>query len=298
MSDTDKDGLSDFIERWYGSDPNEADSDRDGMNDGDEVDLGWDPTKSEPGAGRQPLADMDRRWEDLDRSYEEAREMLRDSDYDGLDNHTERKLGLDPFNRDTDGDKLDDGVEIQLGLDPKDNLADPAEATPHVPMRLDESFSAHVEPSTPMTPIEAEPLYETTAAEPYTADDSLADASVRSTTAGRHPRTGSSTCSGRRLSECGTALEAVAIAIHDRWPCSPADGHSPDRSGCPQSDSTISVSESRNRDCDARKPSACLMHPARAIRDSIKLALSAHVDAPRRPSPTAGPGAPRSVPAL
>jgi hypothetical protein len=171
------DGLSDFMERWYGSNPNEADSDRDGMNDGDEVDLGWDPTKSEPERVRDHRADMDRQWEDLDHSYEEARDMFRDSDYDGLDNHTERQQGLDPFNRDTDGDKLDDGLEIQLGLDPKDNLPDPPEPAPHVPMRLDESFSAPVEPSTPVT-IDAEPLYETAAGEPDTADDFVADTSV------------------------------------------------------------------------------------------------------------------------
>jgi hypothetical protein len=178
MSDTDKDGLSDFMELWHGSDPNEVDSDHDGMNDGDEVDLGWDPTKSEPERVRDRRADMDRQWEDLDRSYEDARDMFHDSDYDGLDNHTERKLGLDPFNRDTDGDKLDDGLEIELGLDPKDNLPDPPEPAPHVPMRLDESFSAAVEAVTPVTPIEAEPLYETAAAEPYTSDDFVADTSV------------------------------------------------------------------------------------------------------------------------
>src|SRR5688572_31185169 len=74
MSDTDKDGLSDFMERWHGSDPDDADTDRDGMNDGDEVDLGWDPTKSEPQRVRDRRADMDRKWEDLDRSYEEARD--------------------------------------------------------------------------------------------------------------------------------------------------------------------------------------------------------------------------------
>jgi hypothetical protein len=178
MSDTDKDGLSDFMERWFGSDPDAPDSDRDGMNDGDEVDLGWDPTKSEPERVRDHRAGMDRNWADLDRSYEEAREMFRDSDSDGLDNHTERKLGLDPFNRDTDADKLDDGLEFQLGLDPKDNLADPPEPAPYVPMRLDESFSAPVEPSTAATPVEAEPLYQSAAAESSSADDFLADASV------------------------------------------------------------------------------------------------------------------------
>ena len=182
MSDTDKDGLSDFMERWYGSDPNEADSDRDGMNDGDEVEVGWDPTKPEPERVRDHRAGMDGKWEDLDRSYEEARDMFRDSDDDGLDNHTERRLGLDPFNRDTDGDKLDDGMEIQLGLDANGKVADPPEPAPHVPMRLEESLSAPVEwstPLTPVTPIEAEPLYETAAVEPYTADASPADTSVQ-----------------------------------------------------------------------------------------------------------------------
>ena len=171
MHDTDKDRLSDFEERWYGSDPKVADSDRDGMDDGDEVELGWDPTKSEPERVRDYRANMDGKWEDLDRSYDDARDMFRDTDYDGLDNHTERKLGLDPFNRDTDGDKLDDGMEVELGLDPKDNLPDAPEPTPYVPMRLDESFSASVEPPSPVTPIVAEPQYETAAAEPYTPDD-------------------------------------------------------------------------------------------------------------------------------
>jgi hypothetical protein len=69
-------------------------------------------------------------------------------------------------------------VEIQLGLDPKDNLPDPPEPAPHVPMRLDESFSAPVEPSTPVTPIEAKPLYDTAAGEPNTADEFVADTSV------------------------------------------------------------------------------------------------------------------------
>jgi hypothetical protein len=104
--------------------------------------------------------------------------MFRDSDYDGLDDHTERKLGLDPFNRDTDADKLDDGLEIQLGLDPKDDLPEPPEPAAHVPMRLDESYGAATAPSAPEMPIEAEPLYETAAATPYTTDDFLADASV------------------------------------------------------------------------------------------------------------------------
>lgn len=41
--DTDKDGLSDFQEKRYGTDPNNPDSDGDGVKDGDEVKQGSDP---------------------------------------------------------------------------------------------------------------------------------------------------------------------------------------------------------------------------------------------------------------
>lgn len=46
--DTDKDGLEDVLERFYGSDPNNPDTDGDGVKDGDEVNGGFNPT----GAGR------------------------------------------------------------------------------------------------------------------------------------------------------------------------------------------------------------------------------------------------------
>ncbi len=41
--DTDKDGLPDIVEAYYGSDPNKKDSDGDGYTDGDEVKKGYDP---------------------------------------------------------------------------------------------------------------------------------------------------------------------------------------------------------------------------------------------------------------
>ena len=45
--DADGDGLSDALEKKYGSDPEVADSDGDGISDGDEVDQGLDPTKAD-----------------------------------------------------------------------------------------------------------------------------------------------------------------------------------------------------------------------------------------------------------
>lgn len=46
--DSDKDGLPNVLERFYGSDPDNPDTDGDGMNDGDEVNSGRNPT----GAGK------------------------------------------------------------------------------------------------------------------------------------------------------------------------------------------------------------------------------------------------------
>ncbi len=43
QSDTDHDGLSDSLEAFYGTDPNNRDSDGDGVSDGDEVEVGCNP---------------------------------------------------------------------------------------------------------------------------------------------------------------------------------------------------------------------------------------------------------------
>ena len=43
-TDTDNDGLPDYLENIYGSDPNNPDSDGDGYTDGEEVANGFDPT--------------------------------------------------------------------------------------------------------------------------------------------------------------------------------------------------------------------------------------------------------------
>lgn len=44
--DTDNDGLEDYMESYYNTDPNNPDTDGDGYKDGDEVKNGYDPTKS------------------------------------------------------------------------------------------------------------------------------------------------------------------------------------------------------------------------------------------------------------
>lgn len=147
MPDADKDGLSDFVEGWYGTDPNVADTDRDGMSDGDEVSIGFDPTKAEPDKIATWNASMDIERENLDKAYDDAAGMFRDTDFDGVDNYTERKIGTNPFEADTDKDGLDDGFEVQYGLDPLDNLPDPVEPAPVVPMRLPDDLNAAVSSS-------------------------------------------------------------------------------------------------------------------------------------------------------
>ncbi|MEY4744512.1 MAG: hypothetical protein RL272_457 [Candidatus Parcubacteria bacterium] len=44
QDDADKDGLPNVLERFYGTDPSNADTDGDGVNDGDEVNSGCSPT--------------------------------------------------------------------------------------------------------------------------------------------------------------------------------------------------------------------------------------------------------------
>jgi hypothetical protein len=140
--DRDGDGLSNITEELRGTDPDRADTDGDGVKDGDEIDLGWDPTNADPPERVDRMrASLEIEHEKLDKAYDDARDMFRDSDGDGLDDYTERnKLGTDPFKADTDGDGLSDAFEVQYGLDPKDNLPDPPEPEPHVPMRLDDSL--------------------------------------------------------------------------------------------------------------------------------------------------------------
>jgi len=41
--DSDSDGLNDFLEQSYGTDPNNPDTDGDGYSDGEEVEAGYDP---------------------------------------------------------------------------------------------------------------------------------------------------------------------------------------------------------------------------------------------------------------
>lgn len=99
--DTDSDTILDGIELAQGSNPTEPDgttyrdSDNDGLTDAEESVLGWDiivnnaaprTVKSSP--------------------------SLPDTDFDGLPDYVERRLGIDPRNIDTDSDGINDFDEV------------------------------------------------------------------------------------------------------------------------------------------------------------------------------------------
>ena len=94
-TDTDGDGLTDELERYFGTDKEKVDTDGDGLSDYVEVMvLNYDPLKT----------DTDENGTTDDRE---------DLDQDGLDNKTEIELGTDCFIADTDQDALTDKDEVE-----------------------------------------------------------------------------------------------------------------------------------------------------------------------------------------
>lgn len=93
-TDTDGDGLTDELEKFFGTDKEKVDTDGDGLSDYVEIMvLSYDPLKT-----------------DTDKNG--TTDDLEDLDQDGLDNKTEMELGTDPAVTDTDSDNLSDGMEI------------------------------------------------------------------------------------------------------------------------------------------------------------------------------------------
>jgi len=130
--DTDRDGLSDALERRHGLDPRRADTDGDHLNDAQElVSTGTDGRRAdtdgdqlddafELAQGLDPRAPDTDRDGHLDGSLATAR---TDTDLDGLDDALERVLGLDPTRIDSDADGFSDALEMQAqssGLDARD----------------------------------------------------------------------------------------------------------------------------------------------------------------------------------
>lgn len=113
LDDTDKDGLFDLDEIFYGTDRFKKDTDGDGASDKQEVDNLTNPL----GAG-----DMDFDGDgitDKDEEKYKTNPSLADSDGDGLSDYDEIfKYKTDPNIKDTDKDGYSDGDEVKNGYNP------------------------------------------------------------------------------------------------------------------------------------------------------------------------------------
>ncbi len=110
-TDTDGDGISDYLENLSGTDPDNADSDGDGLLDGEE--------------------DTNRNgWKDAG----ETTGLNPDTDSDGMTDGWEVAYSLDPLSNDSGLDPDEDGFtnleEYTAGSDPVDSESIPSSATP------------------------------------------------------------------------------------------------------------------------------------------------------------------------
>lgn len=114
-TDTDDDGLSDYEEiKIYESNPLKADSNHNGIKDGEEVRRGMNPAGK--GKLKTILTEKSGSSKKIKMLEEKLKKMkmIIDSDGDGLTDHQESLYGTDPFNPDTDGDGLSDYEEVKI----------------------------------------------------------------------------------------------------------------------------------------------------------------------------------------
>ena len=109
--DSDGDGIEDYLEAAYGTDPDNPDTDGDGLLDGEEIWHGTDPLMADTDGDLIPDG-----WEVANGSNPlvaaPAAFLNSDWDGDGLSFVDEYRFCTDPARADTDGDGVPDGVEV------------------------------------------------------------------------------------------------------------------------------------------------------------------------------------------
>lgn len=121
-SDTDTDGLSDYLEvHTYKTNPLKQDSDGDGLDDGLEIRIGLNPLKQDSDANgildNKEDSDKDGLTNEQEIQFKTALDRM-DSDGDGLDDKKEMQVGSNPNKQDSDEDGLTDKEELDLGTNP------------------------------------------------------------------------------------------------------------------------------------------------------------------------------------
>lgn len=122
-ADQDGDGLIDYLEEYYGSNPQIRDTDNDGLTDYTEVYyLSYDPNNVDTNGNGIKDAQEDADGDGINNSKEQSigtNPACYDTDHDMVSDYDEfYKYHTDPLKADTDGDGVDDGTEITNGTDP------------------------------------------------------------------------------------------------------------------------------------------------------------------------------------
>lgn len=145
--DSDNDGLPDYAEKAYGTDPNNYDTDGDGLTDYEEIyKTGTNPLKYDTDENGVNDADDDNDGDGLSNKEEISlgtSPNSADTDSDGLSDYDEiNTYNTDPLKADSDEDTLSDGDEIAIGLDPSDPETF---GVPDAEYKVDQTISADSE---------------------------------------------------------------------------------------------------------------------------------------------------------
>ncbi|MEU7904699.1 NlpC/P60 family protein [Actinoplanes sp. NPDC049118] len=133
-ADSDRDGLSDALERRQGMDPLRADTDGDNLTDAQEmVTYRTDARKADTDGDQlndafELAQGLDPRSPDSDADGHldgSLAPLQADTDRDGLDDALERVLGLDARLSDSDADGFSDALEVNSGSNPLDARDNP-----------------------------------------------------------------------------------------------------------------------------------------------------------------------------
>lgn len=129
LVDTDFDGIYDYYEKYFSTDPLEADTDGDKLDDYSEIFILFlNPIKQDSNNNGILDPDDDNDGDGLNVSKELSigtSDWSEDCDGDGLTDGYEVNVSItDPLNYDTDGDGYSDGTEILLNMNPNSTDSD------------------------------------------------------------------------------------------------------------------------------------------------------------------------------